>query len=82
MRSDTQLVAQFGPNFIIGLADMAVRGGKAFQVGDRFNIPSDHIAHRLYSTGCRFKNPLMPHGRYTALNSYTICTSVGWPWRF
>jgi hypothetical protein len=44
-----ELVAQLRSNFLIALANMAVRGGEAFQVGDRLNIPNDHIAHGAFN---------------------------------
>jgi hypothetical protein len=43
-----ELVPQFGSNFVIALADMAVRDGKAFQVGDCFYIPNNHVAHVVH----------------------------------
>ena len=47
-----ELVSQFGSNLVIGLADVAVSGGEALQVGDGLNISNDHVAHVAYST-CR-----------------------------
>jgi hypothetical protein len=40
-----ELVAQFGSHLVIALADMAVSRRKAFQVGDRFNVPNGDVAH-------------------------------------
>src|SRR5271166_5262921 len=56
-----ELVAHCGANFVIALADMAGRGGKALQVGNRLEVPNDDVAHVAHSTGCLFKSPLMLH---------------------
>ena len=40
-----ELVAQLGSNLVIGLANVAVSGGEAFQVGGRLNIPYDEVGH-------------------------------------
>jgi hypothetical protein len=32
-------------DLVVGLADIAVSGGIAFQVGDSFNVPYDDVAH-------------------------------------
>jgi hypothetical protein len=39
-----------GSNLVIGLADVAVRSGKALQVGDRFCVPNNYVAHIQHST--------------------------------
>jgi len=48
-------VAQLGTNFVIALADVAVRGGEAPQVGDRLNIPYDDVSHATYSAYYAFQ---------------------------
>ena len=45
-----ELVAQLGSNLVIALADMAIRGGEALQVGNGFDVPNDNIAHRSHIT--------------------------------
>jgi hypothetical protein len=35
-----ELVAQLGSNLVVALADKAIRGGEALQVGDRLNVPN------------------------------------------
>jgi len=47
-----ELVTQLGSNLVIGLAGKVVRGGKAFQIGDCFDISNDHVAHVVHSTRC------------------------------
>ena len=40
-----EFVAHGRAHLVIALADMVIRSGKAFQVGDRLNIPNDDVAH-------------------------------------
>jgi hypothetical protein len=51
-----ELVAQLGSNFIVGLADMAVRGGEAFRSG---TVSMSHTMMLLmcHSTDCPSKRP-------------------------
>jgi hypothetical protein len=43
-----ELVAQFGSNFVISLADVAVGSSEAFQVRDGLDIPNDEVAHGVH----------------------------------
>jgi hypothetical protein len=45
-----ELVPQFGSDLVIRLAKVAVRGSEALQVGDRFKVPYDNIAHVARNT--------------------------------
>ena len=56
-----ELVAQFGSDLVVGLADVAIRGGKAFQVGDSFDVPNDNVAHGAHSTGWPLESLSIPH---------------------
>jgi hypothetical protein len=46
-----ELVAQLIADLVVGLADVAVSGGEAFQVGDRLDVPNDDVAHAAHSIG-------------------------------
>lgn len=43
-----ELVAQFGSNFIVALASVAVRGREAFEIRDRFEVPNDGVGAHSY----------------------------------
>ena len=47
-----ELVAHGGANVAITFAVVTVCGGYSLEVGDRFDIPDDDIAHKGHRTGC------------------------------
>jgi hypothetical protein len=54
-----KLVAQFGANFVVALADVTVGSGETLQVGHRLNIPNDGVDHGVFN---RRRRP-SPYGR-------------------
>ena len=48
-----ELVAKFGSNLVIALAEMAVCGSEAFQVRDGFDIPHNEIVRHVAAVSTR-----------------------------